>query len=265
MNSHELSVKVVSAMYKLLEEKDSASPAEVLIEIGALTKENYNRWLNGKTDYLERVCTMNLSKLSAAMREIKKYAREYGLKESVRVYKKQGGKTKNVRLRFSKYGAPKVERWYATHYISRKKAAEAKEHKEFQKRKNELVGTIAPCGAVCGLCGEVPNCKGCLENGSKCSVGCSRRECCAGKRIRGCWKCDDFPCAKNEYSQTRGIKLKAFVRCAKEDGLKGLAGYVLRNQDNGILYHRDAENHIGDYDGFDSEDAVLELLRTGKK
>ena len=66
------------------------------------------------------------------------------------------------------------------------------------------------------------------------------------------------------FAPERDIRLRAFVRCAKEDGPKALAGYILYNQDNGILYHRDKKNHTGDYDGLDSEEAVLELLRKGK-
>jgi hypothetical protein len=60
------------------------------------------------------------------------------------------------------------------------------------------------------------------------------------------------------FSETHDIRLKAFIRCAKEDGVGKLAEYVLRNQRNGIMY-----GHQKDYDGLESEDAVLRLLRTG--
>jgi len=57
------------------------------------------------------------------------------------------------------------------------------------------------------------------------------------------------------------LRLKTFVKCIKEDGVESFSGYILRNLENGILYHRDG--YIGDYD-LDTEDAILHLLRTGK-
>jgi len=62
------------------------------------------------------------------------------------------------------------------------------------------------------------------------------------------------------FSNSHDIRLRAFARCAKEEGLEKLAEYVLRNQQNGILY-----GHNKDYDNLGSEEAVLKLLRTGQK
>ena len=263
MNNIELKKRVHSAMYSLIKKNGIASPVEVLIEMGVLTKEKYEDWRRGRVSYLERVCQINLGKLSTINHEIRVFARKNNLKPSWSDYRKWG-KGNHIRLRFSKSGDEQIEKLYATHYVSPRKTEEAQERRAFQKRKEELARTIAPCSAVCGLCGEYPACKGCREDGSVRSVDCLRRECCAKKGIRGCWKCDEFPCDKSEYSQSRGVKLKAFVRCAREDGLKGLAGYILRNHDNGILYYRDKQNHLGDYDGLGSEEAVLKLLREGK-
>ena len=63
MNTHEIESKVRAAMYKLLREKGMESPIEVLMEIGALSKESYESWRNGRIQYLERVCTMNLHRV----------------------------------------------------------------------------------------------------------------------------------------------------------------------------------------------------------
>jgi len=41
MNDKELHNKVTSSMYTLIKEKGNASPVEVLMDIGVLTKENY--------------------------------------------------------------------------------------------------------------------------------------------------------------------------------------------------------------------------------
>lgn len=62
------------------------------------------------------------------------------------------------------------------------------------------------------------------------------------------------------FSDSHDIRLRAFVRCVKEESLNKLAEYVLRNQQNGIYY-----GHNKDYDGLGSEEAVLRLLRTGQK
>ena len=265
MNDNDLRKKVRSAMYALIKEKGVASPVEVLLAIGVLSKEDHENWRRGRVSYLERVCKNNLSKLSTINNEIRAFARKSDLKASWSDYRKWSGKKgrgHDIRLRFSKSGAESVERAYATHYVSQRKVLEAKEHHDFMKRKNKLAATIAPCGLVCGLCSEAVECRGCRE-GCVRAEACYQRKCCEDKGIKGCWKCSDFPCGKNMFSLERDVRLTAFVRCAKEDGVKGLAGYVLRNQDNGVLYHRDKQAHTGDYDDLGSEDDVLELLRNG--
>ena len=118
----QLQVKVHSAMYTLIKDKGVASPAEVLIAIGALSKEDYERCRRGGVDFLERVCKINLRKLSLVNREIWAYARKYNLKPSWLDYRrwkaKTGGKdASHIFLRFSKSGDEHIERQYATHYV----------------------------------------------------------------------------------------------------------------------------------------------------
>ena len=62
------------------------------------------------------------------------------------------------------------------------------------------------------------------------------------------------------FSNTHDIRLRAFVRCIKEEGAEKLAEYLIRNQGNGILY-----GHNKDYDNLKNEEIVLKLLRTGQK
>ncbi len=263
MNNMELRKKVYAAMYALIKEKGVASPAEVLIAIGVLPKEKYEDWRFGRIPYLEKVCQVNLGKLATINHEIRVFARKNDLKPSWSDYRKWG-KGNRIRLRFTKSGDEQLERFYATHYVSQRKTEEARKRRAFQKRKDELARTIAPCGLVCGLCGESASCDGCRsDEGCACAAVCYQRRCCAEKGIKGCWKCDEFPCGKDMFSPDRDIRLTAFVRCAREDGLKSLAGYVLCNQDNGILYHRDMVRHTGDYDGLPDAEAVLKLLREG--
>jgi len=54
------------------------------------------------------------------------------------------------------------------------------------------------------------------------------------------------------FSDSHDVRLRAFVRCAKDEGVKTLAEYVLKNQQNGIAY-----GHNKDYDGLGNEEAVL--------
>jgi len=118
-------------MYTLIKDNGVASPAEVLITIGALSKEDYERWRNGKVDYLERVCKINLRKLSFVNHEIRVYAQKNDLKPSWTAYNKWG-KGDHIRLRFSKSGDDNIEKQYATHYVSHRKVEEAKAQRETQ-------------------------------------------------------------------------------------------------------------------------------------
>jgi len=58
------------------------------------------------------------------------------------------------------------------------------------------------------------------------------------------------------------LRLRTFVKCIKEDGIEAFSQYIVRNLENGILYHR--SGYTGDYD-LDTEEAILTLLRNGKE
>lgn len=66
MNNQELTKKVHDAVANKISQRGYTAPVDVLMEIGILTKQKYEEWRNGRVDYLERVCTSNLSKLSLA-------------------------------------------------------------------------------------------------------------------------------------------------------------------------------------------------------
>jgi hypothetical protein len=129
MKDTELCAKVNSAMYALVKSKGFAAPADVLMEIGVLSKGDYDNWRFGKTDYLERSCKINLKKLTTTGKTIRKYALKQGLKASWTDYRKWG-KGGNIRLRFSKSGEYNIERSYATHYVGKTKIDEAVAKKE---------------------------------------------------------------------------------------------------------------------------------------
>ena len=135
MNDGELRGKVHSAVYTLVKDRGFASPVDVLMEIGALSKDDYERWRFGRVDYLERVCKTNLRKLSLVNREIRAYAKKHDLKPSWTDYRKWG-KGENTRLRFSKSGDEQIERLYATHYVSQRTVDEAADRKAQRKSNN---------------------------------------------------------------------------------------------------------------------------------
>ena len=137
MNDHELVAKVNSSMYCQCRDRGFATPVDVLMDIGVLQKDKYEDWRFGRISYLERVCTINLHKLSTVRHQMRVYAQKAGLKPSFCYYKQWGTKKKDgqgrkpvIPLRFSKSGNPDVERWYATHFVDSKRIAELKAAKQ---------------------------------------------------------------------------------------------------------------------------------------
>ena len=129
MNEKELIGKVHSSVYHQCQRRGYAAPVDVLMDIGVLPKQKYEDWRFGKVDYLERVCTVNLRKLSFIMHQMRVYAQKTGLKPSFCYYKRWGVKKKTgqghkpvIPLRFSKSGNPEVEKWYAPHFVDSKEA-----------------------------------------------------------------------------------------------------------------------------------------------
>ena len=103
------------------------------MEIGVLPKQKYEDWRFGRVDYLERVCTVNLRKLSFIMHQMRVYAQKTGLKPSFCYYKRWGVRKKNgtghkpvIPLQFSKSGSPEIERSYATHFVDLARVQELK-------------------------------------------------------------------------------------------------------------------------------------------
>ena len=133
MNDRELVAKVHSAMYNQCRKRGYATAVDVLMDIGALTKENYEAWRHGRVPYLEKVCTLNLSKLSTVLHEMRVYAQKAKLKPSFCYYKqwavkKKGGQGKKpvIPLRFSKSGKEDIETQYATHFVDSHRISELK-------------------------------------------------------------------------------------------------------------------------------------------
>ena len=77
---------VNSSIYRQIQKRGYAAPVDVLMDCGVLSKKAYEEWRFGKVPYLERICTVNLKKLSFIMHQIRVYAHKNNLKPSVCVY-----------------------------------------------------------------------------------------------------------------------------------------------------------------------------------
>lgn len=108
--------RVVKAVGKILARADVISPSEILIEMGNLSKKNYEAWCRGQVPYLERVFEGSLSKANRILRVIGFHAHDLNMLPRHTAYH-QWGKGKNRILRFSKSGNPNIENAYSRHYI----------------------------------------------------------------------------------------------------------------------------------------------------
>ena len=125
MNSMELEKEVKNLVYTLRYEKGLVCAVDILIKLNYLSKNDYDNWRFGKIDYLERVCNVNLSKLTLINKTIRKIATDLKLDKSWTGYN-QYGKGVKLKLRFSKSGNLNIEEAYATHYIDKNRIKELK-------------------------------------------------------------------------------------------------------------------------------------------
>ena len=112
----DLTHRVTQAAETALAGKKFVSSVDVLIGLGWLTDAHLDQWKRGRVDYLERVVNANLNKITSAMKAFHVWARVMGRKPSETKYVAH---TRDRHLlRFSKSGAPEIERRYRTHYLS---------------------------------------------------------------------------------------------------------------------------------------------------
>lgn len=121
------------------------------------------------------------------------------------------------------------------------------------------MNAIAYCGLACCLCSEKENCAGCQDGGCEAHGWCKNYICCREKGIAGCWECASFPCGEGMFVKPR---IKAFAEFARRYGADELERCLLRNRDQGVVYH-DAGKLTGDYDRCADEEAILRLIRSG--
>ena len=116
MNRRELEQAATSAADRCLKAKGYISMVDLLMELGKLSREDYERWRFRQVPFLERVIQVNLAQLNAILRAVRTNSARGKLKASWTAYM-SWGKGKRQPLRFSKSGDPNLERAYATHYL----------------------------------------------------------------------------------------------------------------------------------------------------
>lgn len=116
MNRQQLETKLSSVTTKLLQEKGHIAFVDVFMELGTLDPKEYENWRMRRVPYLEKVITMNLSKISFVIKTVRKNCRNGKCRESWTGYK-SWGKAQKVALRFSRSGEASIERTYATHFL----------------------------------------------------------------------------------------------------------------------------------------------------
>ena len=118
---------------------------------------------------------------------------------------------------------------------------------------------IGRCGLACCLCSENSHCRGCQSEDCPDREWCENRSCSITKYLEHCFKCDQ-ECRKGLLSK---IKPYAFTLFAKRYGMEQLLDCLKRNENNGIVYHR--EGITGDYDDFTDVEELISFIRTGKR
>ena len=108
--------RVVRAVGKILARADVVAPADILIEMGNLSKKNYEAWRKGQIPYLERAFEGSLSKANRILRIIGFHTHDLNMVPRQTAYHQWGNETNRI-LRFSKSGDPNIEKAYSRHYI----------------------------------------------------------------------------------------------------------------------------------------------------
>lgn len=118
---------------------------------------------------------------------------------------------------------------------------------------------IARCGLACCLCSENVTCAGCDSGQCTDTDRCENRKCSLSRSLAHCYECTE-PCRKGILCK---IKPYAFTEFARRHGEEYLMDCLARNEQNGVVYHREGLN--GDYDDFTDVEQLIEYIRTGKR
>lgn len=118
---------------------------------------------------------------------------------------------------------------------------------------------IARCGLACCLCSENTHCAGCSSGECPDKSWCENRKCSLAKGETNCAACPEN-CRKGLLSK---VKPYAFTLFVKRYGQDALLDCLERNEQRGIVYHR--EDITGDYDDFDDVEELIRFIQTGER
>ena len=118
---------------------------------------------------------------------------------------------------------------------------------------------IARCGLACCLCSENDRCHGCDSGSCPDFDRCENRKCSLQRELGHCFECTEN-CRKGLLSK---IKPYGFTLFAKRYGVQALLDCLEKNEQRGVVYHRDGV--IGDYDHFTNVEQLIRFIRAGKR
>ena len=121
--------KVVKAISHILKTEDVISPVKVILQMGNVSKNDYDAWRNGKIRCFERVLQGSLSKANRILRIIEYHAHDLNMVSFQHKYLRKG----KIPLRFSKSGEENLEKAYSRHY----------KWNQSQEKKQELIKTLS--------------------------------------------------------------------------------------------------------------------------
>ncbi len=152
MAAQDIRRRVREVAERTLAEQHFVRPVDVLLGLGWLPPGQLDRWQQGRVPNLEQVTQAGLGKISTAMTEFTRWARERGLRPSETGYV---ARTRHRRpLRFSASGKPAIERTYRTHWVSPELSERKRERlAERQNRPPELLVIAASKPWPCAGCG----------------------------------------------------------------------------------------------------------------
>lgn len=118
---------------------------------------------------------------------------------------------------------------------------------------------IARCGLACCLCSENDTCGGCDSGACPDKARCENRKCSVDRGFAYCSDCPE-DCRKGLLGK---IKPYSFTLFVKRYGEEALLDCLARNEEQGVVYHR--QGIRGDYDDFDDAEELIRFIRTGKR
>lgn len=151
-NQNRLEQRIVEAAEAAIAQKKFVSAIDVLVGIRWLTPSLVNQWRQGRLPYLEEGMSVDLEKLSSALKLFRSWAERRVLESSETAYMSS---TRDRRpLRFSASGQEAIERAYRTHWVSQELSEKKRERlAERQNRPPDLLAISPLHDWTCSLCG----------------------------------------------------------------------------------------------------------------